>query len=281
MKSLRILILNIDFPPDTSDTGKVVQSIAEALGQEHDVTVLAGRPFYDPTEPHPYYLRRKERIGNFFLERIGSTAFLRKSMLGRITNYSSYMLLSLLRGLTFKPDIVIAMTSPPLIGLVGAIVARVWRGSLVYNIRDLHPDMAVGARIVEPSPLVTLWDQVHKWVLRQSQIIIVLGEDMKDRVLEKGIDPARIAVVRNGAPPLDIPAISGDSVTEEVRGGFPFSILHAGNIGYAGAWDTILQAAERLEELPVGITFVGEGANRQFLQVCQLLPSMQEAYQKS
>src|SRR5208337_294684 len=61
---VHILLLNEYFPPDTSATAKCAVQVAEALAEKHHVTVLAGRPSYDPTERHPRYLLRREVRGN-------------------------------------------------------------------------------------------------------------------------------------------------------------------------------------------------------------------------
>ena len=50
---MRILLLNLYFPPDTSATAKMAATVAEALSERNDVTVLCGRPSYDPTERRP------------------------------------------------------------------------------------------------------------------------------------------------------------------------------------------------------------------------------------
>ena len=49
---------------------------------------------------------------------------------------------------------------------------------------------------------------------------------------------------------------------EEIRCGFPFVVLHAGNLGFYGAWGTLLKAAEILRNENTGLVFIGDGANR-------------------
>ncbi|MGA7855874.1 MAG: hypothetical protein WCA15_21325, partial [Candidatus Acidiferrales bacterium] len=45
---MHILLLNEYYPPDTSATAKMAAQVAEKLAERHDVTVVAGRPSYDP-----------------------------------------------------------------------------------------------------------------------------------------------------------------------------------------------------------------------------------------
>jgi hypothetical protein len=47
---VRILLLNLYFPPDASATAKMAHGVVEALSNSHSETVLCGRPSYDPTE---------------------------------------------------------------------------------------------------------------------------------------------------------------------------------------------------------------------------------------
>ena len=57
---MRILLLNLYYPPDTSATAKMAQTVVEALSARHDVTVLCGRPSYDPMERRPWRLWQTE-----------------------------------------------------------------------------------------------------------------------------------------------------------------------------------------------------------------------------
>jgi len=259
---VHVLLLNEYYPPDTSATAKMAEMVAEALARCHRVTVLAGRPSYDPAERHPYYLLRREVRDGVIVERVGSTAYPRFRMRQRVSNYLSYLSLAVPRALAIRADVVLSMTDPPVAGIAGALVARLTRRPFVYNIRDLYPDMALGGEIVRPGRWVDGWENLHRRALRQAARVVVLGEDMRDRIIGKGVDPARVVIVRDGVPvPEDLPP-SDHPVAQEIRCGFPFVVLHAGNLGFSGAWETLVRAARLLETDGVGFVFVGEGAAR-------------------
>jgi colanic acid biosynthesis glycosyl transferase WcaI len=57
-----------------------------------------------------------------------------------------------------------------------------------------------------------------------------------------------------------------DPVVQEIRSGFPFVVLHAGNLGFYGAWGTLLEAAKLLRKEDAGLVFIGDGANRAVLE---------------
>jgi putative colanic acid biosynthesis glycosyltransferase WcaI len=262
---VRVLLLNLYFPPDTSATAKMAAAFVGPLAEKHQVTVLCGRPSYDPTERRPWRLWQTEHLGGTKIVRVGSTDYPRTRMARRVFNYLSYVALSVPRALFTGCDVVLAMTDPPFEGIVGAFVALLKGKPYVYNIRDMYPDMAVGGSIVEPGLLARVWETLHRWALRRAERVIVLGEDMRSRIVAKGVDPQRVAIVRDGAEIVSAgspqPAVDPD-VVRAIRGNFLFVLLHAGNLGFYGAWNTLLAAARALERDGVGLVFVGDGAQR-------------------
>ena len=262
---MRILLLNLYFPPDTSATAKMAHSVVDALSNSHSVTVLCGRPSYDPTARRPWRPYQTEFAGRARIIRAGSTDFPRFDMKKRVVNYLSYIALAIPRALFVRCDAVAAMTDPPFQGIVGAIVAMLKRKPYVYNIRDMYPDMAVGGSIVEPGWLVKIWEILHCWALRRATRVIVLGEDMRARIVAKGVEPARVLIVRDGTEilPPNTPLPTPDpEVVRAIRGNFSFVLVHAGNLGFYGAWNTLVTAARSLAIEGVGLVFVGDGAQR-------------------
>jgi colanic acid biosynthesis glycosyl transferase WcaI len=266
---MHILLLNEYYPPDTSATAKMAAQVAEALAQRHRVTVVAGRPSYDPDARYPYALLRRDTRNKVTVECVGSTAYSRHQMRGRVSNYLSYLALAVPRALALRPDIILAMTDPPVAGIAGAFIARLAGRPFVYNIRDLYPDMAVGGDIVRAGKWVARWEALHRRALKQAARVIVLGDDMRDRILAKGVAAERVVVVRDGTTSAGAPARMperDDPIVQEIRHGFPFVVLHAGNLGFYGAWDTLLGAAKSLRNENLGFVFIGDGANRAALE---------------
>ena len=262
---MRILLLNLYYPPDTSATAKMARTVVEAMIPRHEVTVLCGRPSYDPTEKRAWRLYREEMVGVARILRTGSTDFPRFDMKKRVLNYLSYVALAVPRALFVPCEAVLAMTDPPFCGIVGAYVAMLKGKPFVYNIRDMYPDMAVGGAIIQPGLLARIWEKMHRWALRRATRVIVLGDDMRARIIAKGVEPSRIVVVRDGAEilPANAPLPAPDpEVVRVIRGNFSFVLVHAGNLGFYGAWNTLLAAARQLATDGVGLVFVGDGAQR-------------------
>src|SRR5271163_3347373 len=212
---MHILLLNEYYPPDTSATAKMAAQVAEALAQRHQVTVVAGRPSYDPDVRYPYALLRRDKRNKVSVECVGSTAFPR-----RVANYLSYLALAVPRALALRPDIILAMTDPPVAGIAGAFIARLAGRPFVYNIRDLYPDMAIGGDIVRAGKWAARWESLHRLALKQAARVIVLGDDMRDRILAKGVAAERVVVVRDGTTPTSAAAQipdRSDPIVQEIR----------------------------------------------------------------
>ena len=263
---LKILLINQYYPPDTSATANIAYKIAEILSKKHSVTVLAGRPSYNPKNIHPWYLFYTFDQGKVKIQRVGSTAYSRHHIVGRIINYLTFILLATLRSLPNKADVFLSMTDPPIVAVIGAILSYFRRKPFCYYIQDLHPDMALASGLVQHGPLVYIWDNIHRWALRISSLIIVLGEDMRKRIIEKGIEPEKIDVVRHGATIYENLPSPDHPIVQEIRCGFSFMIIHAGNLGFYGAWNTLIEAAKLLKQENVGFVFVGDGAAKPMIK---------------
>jgi colanic acid biosynthesis glycosyl transferase WcaI len=268
MSSVRVLLLNLYFPPDTSATAKMAQTVVQALARQQQVTVLCGRPSYDPLERRAWKLWQTEQHGNIQIVCVGSTDFPRFNMKKRVINYLSYVFLAVPRALFLPCDVILAMTDPPFEGIVGAFLALLKGKPYLYNIRDMYPDMAVGGSIVKPGLLPRIWERLHRWALRSATRVIVLGEDMRQRIISKGVAADRVLVVRDGADLVPVnPPAADPEVVRAIRGNFQFVLLHAGNLGFYGAWDTLLEGARQLAAENIGLVFVGDGAQRERLQL--------------
>jgi len=261
-RPLRITLVNQYFPPDTSATAAIFADLVNAIdGAGHRTNVICGRPSYRPSSSPSAAWRPFRRASHPGAEvhRVGSTALTRDRGAGRAANYGSFLALATLRAATMpRPDVVIAGTDPPLAILPGLVAAR--GRPLVYHLQDLHPEAALAAGWIRPGRAARAWERLHRTALRRAALVVVLGERMADTLVAKGIARERIVVVPNGAP-----RNAGEPERElvgRIRGNAPFVAVHAGNIGVAGDWDTVMRAHESLGD-GADFVFLGDGAEAQ------------------
>ena len=120
---------------------------------------------------------------------------------GRVLSYGSFFLSCFSRGLTIaRPDLVITLTTPPLLSLIGNAL-KLLRGArhFIWEM-DLYPDVAVDLAYFKAGGLL---DRVIGFLAdlsrRHADGILALGSCMKDRLIARGIPAKKIHVAENWA----------------------------------------------------------------------------------
>jgi glycosyltransferase involved in cell wall biosynthesis len=273
--SKRVLIINQYYAPDRSATAGVLGRIVKVISSKANVIVLAGRPSYMPAERHQWKIYYSEKHRNVEILRVGSTAYKRYNLFKRLANYFSYCLLCIPVAVAVKADLIFSMTDPPLAGFIGALVAMVRRKPFIYYIQDLHPDMAIAAGMIRVNLLTKIWEKLHVIVIKRANKIFVIGEDMREKLIAKHIDPSKIILIRHGAD-LNNSSISiDDGLIADLRKGFSTIFIHAGNIGNYGAWERIVEAIAMVDNKDIGFIFVGEGQRKKdVMKLCEKLDNV-------
>src|SRR5437762_6865361 len=107
----RLPIINQYYWPGVEATANLLTDLAEDLATEFDVTVLTGE-----LHGHEDLPAREHRKG-VTIVRVPSMAFERSRLSRRALNYVTFLAVSLARGLADRrPDVVICMTDPPIVG---------------------------------------------------------------------------------------------------------------------------------------------------------------------
>jgi colanic acid biosynthesis glycosyl transferase WcaI len=244
----RLLVLNQYYRPGVEATARLLTELCESLAGEYVVTVVCGTT----TGAGPGV----ESRNGVKVIRVPSTAFHRGRMPLRATNYLTYLVLALIRGLVAeRPDVVFAQTDPPFAGLVGLLVARRFGVPLVVGVKDLLPETAVefgGLR--SPVPPEAIRRAIDAY-LRRADRVVAIGETMRTRLGARGIE--RVTVIPDW---VDTDAIR----PVERESGGSFVVMHSGNVGHTQDLDTLVAAAREVPD--VDVVIVGDGSRRTELE---------------
>jgi hypothetical protein len=260
---MKILILNQAFYPDVVSTAQHASDLAIGLTQAgHEVTVIcSSRGYDDPNLRFPNH----ETWNGVKIVRVRSTGFGKGSKWRRAADFGTFMASCVFR-LWSSPqfDVVVAMTSPPLISFVATLAVPSRARSLVFWSMDLNPDEAIAAGWLRTkSPVARLLSRMLLHSLQRADRIIALDRFMKDRIQAKGIPAEKVLV---------IPPWSHDDFVkfdpagrEEFRALYNLShrfvVMYSGNHSPCHPLETLLQAAERLAgNQDVAFCFVGGGS---------------------
>lgn len=254
---MRILIVNKYFPPDTSNTAVLLGELADDLAATNCVEVIVGRPSYDPG-------RQGHSLAGVRVRRVFSTSLGRGSMARRIVDYVSFLVLGLGAACAAqRPDVVVSLSDPPLVGVVGALASARHRCAFVQICHDLHPDIAVALGKVREGQLTRIWRRVNRYVLRRAARIVVVGRDMAEKLAAEGVSPEKLRFVPAWASPQHRSREAVDAVRAEHGWRGRFVVMHAGNMGLSQNLTMYSDVARALQDLKdVVIVFVGDGPAR-------------------
>jgi putative colanic acid biosynthesis glycosyltransferase WcaI len=260
---MKILLLNQCFWPDVVATAQQLTDLARGLADRgHEVTVITGRRGYDDPE---LCFPQHERWHNIRIVRVRAITGRKTSRWGRALNFASFLLACAWRlAITDRHDVVIALTSPPLISWLASWFARLKGGQFVFWVMDLNPDEAIAAGWLRPGSFAAKFlARLLETSLRHAQKIIVLDRFMKARVELKGVDAKRIHVIspwsQDDLIRFDRP---GREAFRRVHGlSEKFVVMYAGNHSPCHPLDTLLEAAGMFDgRKDVAFCFVGGGS---------------------
>ncbi|HEY0784696.1 MAG TPA: glycosyltransferase family 4 protein, partial [Acidobacteriaceae bacterium] len=248
---MRILLLNQFFWPDSSATSQLLTDLARGLlARGHQVSVISGDA--------GYALAESGEAPAVAIRRVKALPFGRGKA-GRVFSYLSFYARAAFEALRVeKPDLVLTLTTPPLLPLLGTMLRRL-RGARHYIWEmDLYPDVAIDVHYFRAGGLADrVVGGLADYTRHQAEGIVALGECMKDRLARRGIPREKISVAENWAD---------GSVTMPVeRPGDPdhLVILYSGNFGLAHDAETITGAIRSLaHHASIRFLFVGGGVRK-------------------
>jgi len=260
---MKILILNQAFCPDVVSTAQHASDLAKALTQVgHEVTVVCSSRGYD----NPGVRFPKREIWNAVnIIRLRSTGFGKASKWRRATDFSTFMASCALR-LWLLPhfDVVVAMTSPPLISFLSSLAVPSRASNLVFWSMDLNPDEAIAAGWLRGKSLTArVFSRMLSHSLQRASVVVALDRFMKDRIEAKGIEPQKILVVPPWAHDdhVKFDFVGREEFRKVHKLSNKFVVMYSGNHSPCHPLDTLLEAAERLADRDeIAFCFVGGGS---------------------
>jgi putative colanic acid biosynthesis glycosyltransferase WcaI len=267
VRQTRVLFLNRSFWPDREATGQFLTELCDDLSRDHEVTIVAGPPHHtDHKNAAGIRLWSRERRGKVSIIRTWGTRFSKSNMAGRLVNLGTYYLLAALVAFRLpRPDIIVAETDPPLLGALAAVLKRRWGCRLVYNVRDLYPDIAEVNGGVRSPFLLELLRRGNNYAYERADLIVTLGHDMAQRIVDKGVPTAKVAVVPDWVDCGRIRPLESNPFRRSF--GDKFVVMYSGNIGLSQQLDVVLEAADRLrDDERILFAMIGEGARKQWLE---------------
>lgn len=267
---MRVLFLSHYFPPEVNAPASRTFEHARRWARRPgvDITVITNHPHHPHGRLYPGHRNRwlsRQEVDGVSVRRVWSYLAPNAGVARRLANYLIFALLAFWRGLREpRPDVVVATSPQFFCALAGWAVAFVRRRPFVFELRDLWPESVATVGAMKKGLLLRLAERLELFLYRRAALVVAVTDAFKANLVARGIDPAKIKVLTNGADlafwtPRPRPAelerrlgLAGKTVA-----------AYIGTLGMAHDLDTVLAAAAELRGRDhIAFLLIGDGARR-------------------
>ncbi len=195
-----------------------------------------------------------------------------KNSLLRAFRYTLCIIRGFFAGFAAKDiDIYYASSTPPINGLIMALLKKFKKYKIVYNLQDIFPDSLVYTGMTKKGSLI--W-KIGRWVenvtYRAADKIIVISEDFKKNIMEKGVPEEKIEIIYNWVDEnqvVNVERIDNILFDKYNLDRDKFYICYSGNVGKTQNMDMLVDIAKELEENEnIQFVVIGDGAYKNTLE---------------
>lgn len=270
---MKLLVWGINYAPELTGIAVYNTALCEALvGRGHSVRMLTTFSYYPAwekrVEDRGRWCRTEEMKG-VTVHRCWHYVPRRASTVRRIVHEASFVMSSVLRLLALpRPDGMVVVSPPLLLGAAAWLYGRVRGVPHVFHVQDLQPDAAVGLGMLRPSRLVRALYRLEGFAYRAAARVSGISQGMIEAFRRKGVPEGKLVLFPNG---VEVPA----EESLPGRGRFrarhgiakgAFLAVYAGNLGVKQGLEVLLEVAPLVADRGVEIVICGDGARRSALE---------------
>lgn len=189
-----------------------------------------------------------------------------KNTIGRAIRYILINIAFIWKGMHSNADVMFVDSTPPTQGVMAALLKKIKKIPIVYNLQDVFPDSMVHAGMTTESSLIwKIGRKIENYTYKNADKIIAISEDMKQNIIKKGVSEDKIIVVPNWVDTsrvYPIPRNENKLFDKYKLDRNKFYVSYNGNIGLSQNLDIIIEAAQYFKKNNADVQFVffGEGA---------------------
>lgn len=274
-----IRFLTQHFYPDTSSTGNLLTELAVGLAKRgYAIEVFTFKPLHFHKEK--IVLPKFEVYKSIKIFRFSGYGFGKNSKLGKAYNYISYFSKAFLK-VQFTSHrknryLYFIVSNPPFLPLIGSFLNYLKKIEFIHLLYDVHPEQSIAVNYLsEKNVFVKIWKWSTKFIYKRAAHTIVLSEEMRETVVSK-LKYAKasqskfnaITIIDNWADDkffIPVDYSQNKFIVENNLSG-KFIVNYSGNIGIAQRFDSLMRAAEIIDDNEIIFIFVGDGVKRKGLE---------------
>ena len=266
-----ILVVQQYFYPDVSAVSQLLGDLLKAAaeteikGEYPDITVLCGNTVRNIESVYDENGKLPLKLGRVNIIRLKTRAIF-KSM-HRIFDFTAfywgvfwYILFN-----RKKYEIVISMTSPPLIGFVVALALGRTGKKFIYYIEDLFPELLFDMGYLKHYWIISKLRKFNKYILKKADKVVLLGTYMLRKLkLNYSLADDKAVIISNWTTGIQYkPPVDNNSDV--------FNIFYTGNLGLSHDFTMLPKFLEAVKAADLNIKFCFNGAGRYYSDVNSVL----------
>ena len=258
---MNILVVSQYFYPENFKINDLIFSLKK---RGHEITLLTGKPNYSKTHFFDGYGWKSddfETINNIPVHRANLFSRRNGGAFRLFLNYISFAFLASLKVRKIKGSfdaIFVYQTSPVTVG-IPAIFAKIFFKSPIYFwVQDLWPESLAAAGGIKNKFILGFFNLLTKWIYNHSKKVLIQSDGFREYILNQGIPNDKIIYYPNPTEDFYKPLHEVKEYQEFFQNEF-YNIVFAGNIGEAQSFKTIIEAINKIKELPVKVIVLGDG----------------------
>jgi len=168
-------------------------------------------------------------------------------------------------------DVVFATSTPLTIAIPGRYVARRRRIPMVFEVRDLWPEIPIAMGALRSRVTIAAAEWLERFAYGHASYVIALSPGMREGIVNAGYPADRVPVIPNSADLdlFDVPAAEGETFRQEHPwlGERPL-VVYAGTMGRANGVGYLARLAGAMRDIAPEVRFAVFGGGAEERAVC-------------
>lgn len=194
----------------------------------------------------------------------------KKTTVMRMINNLSFAASSVFAALKAgKADVVITTSPPPLVSISGWLIAKMKRAKLVYDVRDIWPDVALEmGSFSESSFFCRVFKKITDFMYKHADMVTTVSPGKVEKIRQKLPEGMRekVVLIANGFDEKILESEYDLQTVEKYALKDGFNCVYIGNIGLAQGLGAVFEIAEKTKHKNVRFLLFGAGAEKDALE---------------
>ena len=246
----RIVILHKHYLPDPEIQAILLGRIVESLSKNHEIRVVCGQYSMEDAAGARRGVHRifqfNETRSQLGVRAVNLVAYCFGAMAWMVRNRGTF-------------DVVIVLSTPPVLWpCLVRLVSRAVTSKMIYYNVDIHPEGLRSGLVLGGGFVYHALQGIDRWTCNAADALVVISEDMRQLMVERGCDSARI--IREPLIGVD----DTDQARVEASTSRITELVYCGNVGKFQRLESVIRHVVTLADAgrDISLLVVGDGSER-------------------